>query len=245
MKKKLNGINITYRISKGTKDAVLLLHGWGGNLNSFLALENSLKSQNYKVITIDFPGFGGSEMPDESWNLDDYYKVAKELLDVEKIEKVNVVAHSFGGRVAILLASREPQRVKKLVLVDSAGIKPKFSLKKTMNIWHYKICKKLKAVGLIKRELVNFGSSDYKAMPQKLKPVFNRIVNSDLSCETKKILCPTIIIWGDSDEDTPFYMAKKINKNIKNSAIIKLNGGHFCYLQNAHKFELIVLDFFK
>ena len=164
----------------------------------------------------------------------------------EELDKVSVIAHSFGGRVAILLASLQQDKVEKLVLVDSAGIKPKFSLKNKLKILNYKVAKKLKEKGLIKRELINYGSEDYKALPSQMKPVFNNVINTDLTGYLKNITAPTLIVWGKKDNDTPYYMAKKINKNIKDSAIITFeNAGHFCYLDNASEFQTIVSNFLK
>ena len=82
-------------------------------------------------------------------------------------------------------------------------------------------------------------------MPKNLKPVFNRIVNTDLTYTLKDINSPTLIVWGKDDDSTPFYMAKKLHRNIKDSAIITLDGGHFAYLQNSNKFLLIVNNFIK
>ena len=248
MKKTLNGLKITYRFSKGQNpaDTILLLHGWGGNLNSFRYLEKQLLQNDFSVLTIDFPSFGGSEQPPETFTLHDYYKIVSELLASENIGKVNVVAHSFGGRVAIMLASLEPQKVNKVVLVDSAGIKPRFSVSKKIKILKYKTLKKLKQKGLIKKDLTGYGSSDYKAMPECLKPVFNNIVNTDLSDMAKNIVAPTLLVWGTEDKDTPIYMAKKLNKLIKDSAIIRFKDcGHFCYLQKPDYFNKIVINFFK
>lgn len=247
MKKKLNGIDITYRYTRSQNGKnVLLLHGWGGSLNSFRTLEKQLIDSGFSVITIDFPGFGGSALPPESFEMIDYFKIVAELLEQENIEKVSIVSHSFGGRIALLLASYLPHKIEKLVLCDSAGIKPRFSLKKSIKIWKFKLLKKLKQKGLIKQDLSNYGSTDYKAMPESLKPVFNRIVNTDLSEISKSIVCPTLIIWGTADKDTPFYMAKKLNKNIADSAIIKFEGcGHFCYLEKPLEFQKIVVNFFE
>ena len=171
--------------------------------------------------------------------------IVSELLKTENISKVSIVAHSFGGRVAIMFASKEPEHLDKLILVDSAGIKSRFNLFKQFKIWHYKFLKKLKKIGIIKRELSNYGSSDYKAMPKELKPVFNRIVTLDLTPNLKDIQSPTLIIWGRDDKDTPYYMAKKLNKNIKDSAIITFEGGHFAYLDYAERFSIIVKEFVK
>ena len=248
MKKVLNNLNITYRYTKSNskKSTVLLLHGWGGSLNSFRAIEKQLIDRNYSVITLDFPGFGGSDTPPESFTMKDYYIIVSELLREENLTKVDVIGHSFGGRVAIMLASLEPEKVDRLVLVDSAGIKPKFSLVKQCKILRYKMLKKLKNIGLIKRDLSTFGSEDYKALPQSMKPVFSQIVKSDLSDFAKNIVAPTLLIWGTEDRDTPMYMAKKLNKLISDSAIIKFeNCGHFCYLQKPNDFAEIVINFFE
>lgn len=248
MKKILNGLQITYRYSKNqnSTDTILLLHGWGGSLNSFRYLEKSLIQKGYSVLTIDFPGFGGSQQPPETFTITDYYKIVSELLEQENLKKVNVVAHSFGGRVAILLASLEPSKINKLVLVGSAGVKPKFSISKKLKILKYKTLKKLKEKGIVKRDLTCYGSEDYKAMPKNLKQVFNNIVNTDLSGYAKDILAPTLLIWGTNDKDTPFYMAKKLNKLITDSAIIRFEQcGHFCYLEKPNDFEKIVINFFE
>ena len=245
MNKNLIGLNITYRYYKGkTQVVTLLLHGWGGNLNSFRFLESHLKQKKLSVLTLDFPGFGGSDAPREDFELDDYYKIVEQLLIELNISKINIVAHSFGGRIALLVAARKPEIVNKLVLVDSAGIKPRFSIKKSIKVWHYKFLKKLKKAGIIKKDLSNFGSSDYRAMPNSLKPVFNRIVNNNITTnELKSIQSPALIVWGKDDDSTPFYMAKKLNKHIKDSAIVALDGGHFAYLQNAEKFLIILNSF--
>ena len=246
MKATLNGLNITYRYHIAKSEAVtLLLHGWGGNLNSFRGLENELAENDQSVLTLDFPGFGGSDMPKESFTLDDYYKIVLELIQKLNIKKLNIVAHSFGGRIALLLASKNANLVHKLVLVDSAGLKPKYSFAKSFKIFHYKFLKKLKNAGIIKRDLSGYGSSDYRAMPDELKPVFNNIVKTDLTYTLKRISCSTLIVWGKDDTSTPYYMAKKLNKGIKDSAIITFDGGHFAYLQNSNKFLIIVNNFIK
>lgn len=245
MKRELNGINITYRITRQSEKFVLLLHGWGGNLNGFRSLEKFLIESGFSVLTLDFPGFGGSDQPNENFDLWDYKKIVLELLKAENIQKTSIVAHSFGGRVTFLLASENPEVVDKLVLCDVAGIKPRFNLSLQCKIWKYKFLKKLKAKGVIKRDLLSYGSDDYRAMPEKLRPVFNRIVKTDLTKKISNITAPTLIVWGKKDKETPYYMAKKINRKIKDSAIITFEGGHFCYLDDSERFDLIVENFLE
>lgn len=247
MKRILNGIEINFRfhLNDSNDNFVLLLHGWGGNLNSFRGLEDFLISQNFSVINLDFPGFGASEMPKDSFNLNDYVLIVEQMLETIGVKKVKIVAHSFGGRVAIKLASSSSV-VEKLILVDSAGIKPKFSLKKYFKVRRYKFLKWLKKHNLTKKNLDNFGSSDFKALPEQMKPVFVRIVNEDLSNIVSQIACPTLIVWGEKDQSTPLYMAKILNKKIKDSGlIIYKDAGHFSYLEHHNEFLIIVEIFFK
>lgn len=247
MKTKLNGIevNFRYRFNDNKDKVVLLLHGWGGSLNSFRGLENFLVQNNYSVINLDFPGFGNSDLPGADFTLDDYEKIIVEMLEYLHLEKVNVVAHSFGGRVALLLAS-STNYVDKLVLVDSAGIKPKFSITKFFRQKRYKFLKFLAKKGIIKRDLSNFGSEDYRALPDQLKPIFVRIVSRDLTECLGKIKCPTLIIWGEKDTSTPLYMARKMNKKIADSGLVVFkNAGHFSYLDNHDDFLIIVDNFLK
>lgn len=247
MKHIFNGVKTNFRVKfNNNKDKfVLLLHGWGGNLNSFLLLEKYLLENNFSVVSLDFPGFNKSDIPNENFCLDDYVKVVRELLQFLKIEKTFVVAHSFGGRVAIKLAS-STSTVQKLVLVDSAGLKPRFSLIRYLKIRCYKFLKWLKSKNIIKRDLNKFGSEDYKNLPSSMKKVFVRVVNEDLSCYLKNITCPTLLVWGKKDKATPLYMAKKMKRKIKDSGLVVYkNAGHFSYLDNYNEFLLVINSFFS
>ena len=245
MKQIFNNININFRVQKNANNDnfVLLLHGWGGNLNSFRGLEEFLIENNYSVINLDFPGFGASDLPLENFKLDDYVKIVIEMLEFLNIKKIHIVSHSFGGRVAIKLAS-STNFVDRLVLIDSAGIKPKFSFKRFFKQKKYKFLKWTNKKGITKKDLSNYGSDDYKALPQQMKPVFCNVVNEDLTPILSKIDADTLIIWGKKDDVTPYYMAKKLNKKIKNSGLVTFeNAGHFSYLTNHSKFLLIIKSF--
>lgn len=249
MKKKFNGIEINFRVhytSKERDNVVLLLHGWGGSLNSFRALEKFLISSDYSTINLDFPGFGASELPKDDFDIFSYAEIIFQLIKNENLKNVSVVAHSFGGRVAILLSSLHPELVKKLILVDSAGINYKKNFITKCKIKWFKFLKFLSSKKLIKLNVNNYGSKDYKALPESLKPIFVRIINQDLTTHLTNILAPTLLIWGEKDKETPMYFAKKMHKSIKDSAIIVFKkAGHFSYLEHHAEFEKIVDNFFK
>lgn len=223
-----NNINVFYNIIGEKGSWLLFLHGWGGNSQSFLPLYP--KFSKHRCLTIDFPPFGNSAEPNVSWSLNDYVKMVFALLKFLKIKKVKIISHSFGGRVAILLASNY-NIVEKLVLVDSAGIKPKKSFAVRFKIFKYKLFKKM---GIQQK---NSGSLDYKLLSENMKKTFVITVNQFLDNDCKKITCKTLIVFGKQDKETPIYMAKKLHKYIKNSQLLLLeNAGHFSYLDKFSEF---------
>lgn len=215
---------------------MIFLHGWGGNAEAFLFAANHLKA--YKSVLIDFYGFGRTPHPDYPLTVKDYVNGVIEVMDNLGLKSATIIGHSFGGRVAIELAANFSERVDKLVLVDSAGIKPRRGIK-----YYFKICvhKILKKFG---RGLK--GSSDFQALSPVMKKTFINVVNYDQTYLLEKINSPTAIFWGDNDRATPLYMAKILNKKIKNSALFILtNSSHFSYLDNSGKFLLILSAFLK
>lgn len=238
MRKYFNNVLINYRVKRNNENNnfVLLLHGWGGSISSFQGLEDYLFSQGFSTINLDFPGFGSSSIPSRDFLLEDYVITIKELLNYENISKTSIVCHSFGGRVALLLSSTT-NLVNKMILVDSAGLKPRFNLIRWFKIKIFKLKKILNNHLHFRFNLDKYGSEDYKALPNEMRQTFNNIVSTDLTKNLDNIIAPCLIVWGDKDKSTPLYMAKKLNKQIKNSELkIYRNSGHFSYLENFGDF---------
>ena len=224
-------------LGKRENPTILFLHGWGGSINSFLGFAQFFSVIGYSCLVVDFPGFGKSADPPFAFGVKDYADGVVSLLNDLGINSAIIVGHSFGGRVAIKLARNYPSRVLKLVLVDSAGIKPRFSLTKELKIKKYKFIKGLAKVGIVKKErLANYGSSDYTKLNKVMKASFIKIVNEDLKKDAAKIATKSLIVWGRRDKETPLYMAKKLHKAIKSSRLIIYEGGHYSYLDESDRF---------
>jgi pimeloyl-ACP methyl ester carboxylesterase len=220
-------ININYIKSDSKEKNILLLHGWGESLESFQAVFDYFK-KDYAVTAIDFCGFGKSPAPPYPFSIQDYAQVVYEFLKANNIEKTHIIAHSFGGRVAIELAYRYPEIIDKLILTSSAGIKKRKNLKYYINIIKYKLAKKLK------KDLSKYGSSDYKAASGVMRATFVKAVNYDQTGLLKHIKAPTLLIWGQNDTETPLYMARKMNRLIKGSKLVIIRDtGHFCFKQKS------------
>ena len=247
---KYKDINLNYEKYGDNKEVIVILPGWGETRNTFLDIINILKI-DYTVYIIDYPGFGKTEFPNYDLTLDDYAHLIIHFLRELNIKKPNIIAHSFGGRIAILLNSTYNIIFKNLILIDSAGIKPKMTLKKKLRLKCYKtlqalanhLPKKLKKK--VKTYLFNkFSSSDYQALNPQMRNTFKNIINKDLTNNLSNVSANTLILWGEKDLDTPLRDAKIMHKKItKSELIIFPNCTHFCYLENTYVIIRIILCF--
>ncbi len=245
MQKNINGVLINFEYIKKSETTIVFLHGWGGSIESFRLYQNYfLSATNFSLLNIDLPPFNKSEEPPPTFTIYSYYNLILSLLNSLNIKSVHLVGHSFGGRIALLLASFNNKLVKSLTLISAAGIKPRKSLKLRFKILFYKLKKRL-----LKKHKFNIkkvGSKDYQALSPNMKKVFVSIVNEDLAKHLDKIIAPTLIVWDKSDKETPFYMAKKFKRKIKDSEIILFKGGgHFCYIYNSTKLLKILSVFYN
>lgn len=251
---KIQDINTNY-IVKGEGKNILLLHGWGSKLDLFGTIIENL-SKNNKVYAIDLPGFGGTDEPKEAWNVDRYVDFVIEFIEKMNIKELSILGHSFGGRVIIKLVNRQNLnfKVDKLVLVDSAGIKPEKSKKTSMKTKVYKVLKILvgnKIVSKIFPNLLNnikkkFGSEDYRNATPIMRDTLVKTVNEDLTDLLPNIEQSTLLIWGDKDTATPIEDAKKMESLIKDSGLVTVEGaGHFSFLEQPILINRVLDSFFK
>ena len=237
MFKKVRNIKINYK-QYGKGEDVVLLHGWGQNIEMMKPLGDNL-SDHFRITIIDLPGFGLSKEPDYAWTIFDYTEMVHDLLEELKIDNPIMMGHSFGGRIAIVYASKYP--VHKLVLFGSPCVRHEYkSFKQTM-------LKKLKKIKLL-TPLVNvmkkhMGSEDYRNASPIMRDILVKTVNQDLSENAKKIKCSTLLIWGENDAAVPVSEAKELDSLLKDSALIILPGTHYCYLENLNQVVNILYNF--
>lgn len=249
----INGIETNY-LTVGQGEAVLLLHGWGSSLEPYRQLINLL-SKKYFVIALDMPGFGKTAEPTRPFDVDDYVDFVLEFLKRFPISKLSLVGHSFGGRVIIKMANRAlPFAVDKIVLIDSAGIKPQGSKKKSLRQTCYKIGKWFATrkpiaklfPGLLEKLRTKFGSADYAAASPMMRQCLVKVVNEDLRHLLPGIKAPTLLVWGENDTATPLSDAKIMEAEIPGAglAVIK-NAGHFSFVEQPVIFGSIMASFFE
>lgn len=237
MIKKIRNLDVNY-IQYGKGQDIILLHGWGQNIQMMDPLGKNF-ADKFKITILDFPGFGSSQEPDYAYNISDYVEVLHDLIKELKIENPILIGHSFGGRVAISYSSM--YLVSKLVLFGSPFIKRE---KNSLKVKLLKQMKKIKPLNNLAETMKkHMGSEDYRNASGVMREILVNVVNEDLTEKAKKITCPTLLIWGESDEAVPVSEAKELEKTIPDSALIVLNGTHYCYLENLNHVVSILNHF--
>ncbi len=236
------GVNVNY-IREGNKkgQAVVLLHGWGQNIQMMRPIGDNLMDKD--VIIIDLPGHGKSDEPKEIWLLDDFVEMIHSLLEKLGISNPVLIGHSFGGKISLMYASKYD--VKKLILFGSP-----FKAKKNPDSLKVKFLRKMKTLPGMKRlaeEMKkHMGSVDYRNASPIMRGILVKHVNTDITDLVKKIKCPTIIIWGTCDQAVPIEDAYELEKLIRDSAVIPYEGcTHYAYLERLGQTNSIINKFLE
>lgn len=246
----IDGLNINY-IDEGAGNHVLLLHGWGGSIQTMMPIFNILKGK-FRVVSVDLPGFGSSSIPEEPWNSYDYAECIHKVIEKLDLKDLILFGHSHGGRISIILASKY-DFVRKLVLIDSAGILAKRKAKYYIKVYCFKIFKRIFMTlpAKNKREKLDkfykkFGSQDYRDSDGVMRQTMVKVINDNLFDLLKLIKAPSLLIWGENDEDTPLYMGQIMKKEIPDSGLVLLKGaGHYSYVDNYDQFRAVINVFLK
>ncbi len=252
MKVNIDGIDVNY-YDKGRGEAVLFLHGWASNFKVFEKFLDSLTG-HYRVLSLDLPGFGESGEPGGPWSVGDYTDFVLKFLRRFDIDKAVLMGHSFGGRVIIKLAgqAKPPLEIPKIILIDSAGIKPEKSLKAKARQTLYKAVRTFISAKFVERRwpelLENWrrknASKDYLAASPLMRQVLVKTVNEDLRAHLPLIAAPTLLIWGENDAATPPSDARLMEKLIPGAGLALLkNAGHYSFLDQGRVFGLTLDSF--
>ncbi len=219
------------------RKTIAFIHGWGADKYNLGMIYDPLISK-YRIISVDLPGFGKSPAPGKTIGSPEYAEILKSFFKKLNICEINYVGHSFGGKIGIILAAESNSIIRRLVLIDSTGIRSRHSPLYHLRVGSYKILKFFirhfgSDAGRLEKLKSKFGSTDYKNAAG-MRDILVRQVNEDFSGILKKIECPVFLYWGEKDRDTPLWMAKKMKRLIGDSALyVVKGGGHFSFLKDS------------
>lgn len=206
---------------------VFIIHGWTYTTNAWDAFCMDFKSRGFEPVMLNVPGL--TEASDKIWTLEEYVEWLRGKLVDEK--DVVLVGHSNGGRIAIAFIDRYPEKVSKLILIDSAGIVHNewpLRLKRKVFGVLAKIGKKLTSSTAVRKIFYKIISArDYERAPENMRETMKNLVKMDLVPMLSKISKPTLIIWGKKDKATPVSDGLLINSLIKGSKLTVMpDAGH-------------------
>lgn len=249
---KIKDLNINY-LKKGTGENVLILPGWGTTIETYMPLINSIS--NYRTVyCLDMPGFGKSSEPNIAWDLNDYVEFVLEFINKMKIQELDLIGHSNGGRIIIKLMNRPNLniKVKNIILIGSAGIVKPLSFYQKNKIKLFKSCKNLIEIKPIKSAFPNllnklknnYGSEDYKNASPIMKQSMVNLINIDLRECLPNIKRPTLLIWGAEDTATPISDGELMEKLIPDSGLVKFeNCTHYVFLEQPVYVNAVINNF--
>lgn len=219
---------IAYEIlNHNSEETLVFLHGWGSN-KELMKQAFSPYFRDFNHLYIDLPGFGQSQNA-TILNTQKYAKIIRLFLESLKLDNGVIVGHSFGGKVATLLAPKE------LVLLSSAGIVCDKPLKIKLKIMLAKILKKLKINSNLLR------SNDAYGLNEAMYQTFKNVVDEDFSQVFASSSSQAYILWGNQDKATPLSSGEKICSLFQKSKFRSFDGDHYFFLSHAKEIEEQIL----
>ena len=203
--------------------AALALHGWRRSHEDWAPLLNGLPA-----LALDLPGFGASPPPPGAWGSAEYAEFLSPLLDAFPDIQI-LVGHSFGGRIAVQLAARRPERFRHVILagVPLVRVVPhptpalSFRLMRRANQWGLISDNRMEALRRSR------GSDDYKALEGTMRAVLVRTVNESYEELLERIDCEVDLVWGERDQVVPVGVCERAETLIRHCHVTVCSGeGH-------------------
>ena len=215
----------------------MFLHGYLSSKESFY-LQINYFSRHFRVTAPDLPGFGGSGTIPAAWSVGEYADWLEGFLKERGIAFPHVIAHSFGGRVAIKCLARG--LIDRAVLTGCAGIVKRRTLSYHLKVKSYRLVKKFAP----RFAEAKFGSAEYRSLSPLMRESYKKIVNEDLREEAKRIARPVLYLNGERDRETPLSSVKILHECTAGSRLAVLKGcGHFAHLDEPLLFNLAAEEF--
>lgn len=242
---------LTHYEMRGKGKLVLLLHGWGDSIQGVKGLADKLSNQ-YQVLAVDLPGFGGTQAAKDVWDLDNYSEFLKKLLNkLELGQPYAVIGHSNGGALAIRAISLGQLQPEKLVLMAASGVRTnnqarrlflKFIAKvgNVVTIWMPERYRRD-----LRKSLYGAAGSDLLVAPH-LQDTFKKTVRQDVQADAVAIAVPTLLIYAAEDDAIPVADGKQYHDLISGSRLEVIDGaGHFVHQDKPDQVAGLIEEFLK
>lgn len=220
---------------------VFIVHGWTYSLDKWTELISILDKAGIETEQLRVPGL--TSPSSKVWTIGEYVEWLKQQLEGEV--KPVVIGHSNGGRIALAFASKYPDALSKLILVDSAGVYHGDILSKTKRAGFKtaaKIGKPLSKIPIAKKVFYRLiGAKDYYKAPANMKKTMRNMLAADRKLNLKNVKIPIQLIWGSNDSATPLSDGRKLQKALNAPLEIIAGAGHSPHASHPHKVAEIII----
>ncbi len=244
-----------YAMGPAAGPAVVLVHGLGGRAEEWDNLASRLAGAGFRVYLPDLPGYGQSERPANfSYSVPDEAAVVVGFLDALRLKQVDLGGWSMGGWIVQLVAAQHPERVRRLILFDSAGISAKPA-------WDTRLFTPTTPAELDQLDALlmpsppqvpGFIASDILRVSKKNAWVIHRALASMLTGRDAtdsllpRLTMPVLIVWGAEDRITPLSQGEKIRSLVPQSELVVIPGcGHLAPSRCAANIAPKLVEFVK
>jgi len=254
----VGGLRVRYADRGFGDSVVLLLHGFGGDLDNWMFNLDSL-AEKHRLLALDLPGHGQSVKTNVDPSLSGMATFVRKFLDVLSVSSVHVVGHSMGGAIAMQLASDSPETVKSLGLICSAGLGPDINSDYLRGFVEAQSQQELKLVleqlfadeSLVNLQLVN-NLLNYKRM-DGVEASLNALSETLISAGEQTFLTdnivasgiPVLVIWGKQDRIIPVSHAQNFSAAGGYCVEVEIfdSAGHMVQMEKAYEVNRSLLNF--
>ncbi|MHB1087777.1 MAG: alpha/beta fold hydrolase [Acidimicrobiales bacterium] len=196
---------------------VVWLHGWGRRGRDFAACAAHLADRGVASVAFDLPGFGASSPPTVAGGARHYASIMAGPLRELGPGRLVLVGHSFGGRIATVLAATNPELVAGVVLTGAPIVRTGPSGRAP---FRFRVIRALHRRGMIGEERMEaarqrFGSTDYRNARGVIRDVLVACVNESYEDELARITAPVSMLWGGLDTEVPVAVAVRAQELIR------------------------------
>jgi pyruvate dehydrogenase E2 component (dihydrolipoamide acetyltransferase) len=251
------GSRINYLQRGEGSEASILIHGFGGDLNSWMFNHEALASGR-SVFALDLPGHGSSSKKVEEGSVAEMAKTLAAFMDAVGVEKAHLVGHSMGGAIATVFAVDHPQRCLSLTLIASAGMGPGidteyiqgFVAATRRNEIRPHLEKLFADPRLITRKLVD-DTLKYKRL-DGVEPALRTIASQLCSANQQLVALrpqllelkqPVLVLWGSEDRIIPASQATDLPANMQTEVLPGF--GHMVHMEAASKVNKAISSFWE
>lgn len=250
-KVELNGRTLRYFDLGEGATPLVLVHGFGGDLNNWLFNHPALAAER-RVVALDLPGHGESSKTLQRGDLDELSQVLIELLDHLDIQHAHLVGHSMGGAVSLNLARLAPSRVRSLTLIASAGLGPEingeylqgFVEAGNRNALKPQLIQLFSDPGLVTRQMLEdmLKFKRLEGVDTALRQLAGALAEGNVQRHNLRAVVaqqPSLVIWGAEDAIIPATHANDLQAEVE----ILPGQGHMVQMEAAEQINRRLLAF--